>query len=125
KLLTSKDEDIRLYAVWGLAFVGPPAKQATPAVVKALSDPSIQVKRKAAFALGRIDADPAQAVPALVGALEDADESVRQAAAASLPGMGKTSVPALTKVFQTDKAALRNVAIKTLGHMAAAAPPAI
>src|SRR5262249_17354287 len=78
--LAAAHEDVRLYAAWGLAFVGAQARPATAAVVKALADPAAQVRRKAAFALGRINPDPGPAVAALVGALEDKDEDVRQLA---------------------------------------------
>src|SRR5262245_17602646 len=59
----------RFYTVWSLAFIGAPAKSATPNVVKALSDPSSDVRRKAAYALGRIDAEPEKVVDVLVNAL--------------------------------------------------------
>src|ERR1700722_15158544 len=36
KAAASSDSAIRFYAIWGLAFVGPPAKSATPIVLKAL-----------------------------------------------------------------------------------------
>jgi HEAT repeat protein len=125
KALEAKDADVRFYAAWGLAFVGPPAKAAAPLLVKALTDPAAHVRRKAAYALGRIDPDPATVAGPLVAALADADEDVRQAAAATLPGMGKAAVPALLKAAQTDKATLRNVAIKTLGEIGPAAAEAI
>src|SRR5205814_1048474 len=91
KALADADADVRFYAAWGLAFVGPPAQSATPAVVKALKDTSPQVRRKAAYAMGRIDPDPEAAVEPLVAALGDADEDVRQAAAAALPRFGKAA----------------------------------
>ncbi len=125
ELLTAKDEDVRLYAAWGLAFVGPKARSATAAVVKALADPAASVRRKAVFALGRINPDPGPAVAALVKALEDKDEDVRQAAAAALPQLGPAAVPVLVKVLDSDKAALRNLAIKTLGDIGPAAESAI
>jgi HEAT repeat protein len=121
RVLASPDEAVRFYAVWGLAFVGPQAKTAESAVIKALKDKSAQVRRKAAYALGRIDPDAEEAATALVGALEDKDEDVRQAAAASLPRIGKRAVPVLTKALHSDKANLRNLAIKTLGDIGAGA----
>jgi HEAT repeat protein len=125
KALSDKDADVRFYAAWGLAFVGPPAKGTTGALVKALGDSSAQVRRKAAYALGRIDPDPEAVVAGLVGALGDADADVRQAAAEALPKMGKAAVPALIKALSSDKVELRNTAIKTLGEIGSAAEPAI
>src|SRR4029077_13080396 len=69
KALASEDADVRFYAVWALAFAGPAAKNSAPAVVKALTDYSAQVRRKAAFALGRIDPERELVVAALVGTL--------------------------------------------------------
>lgn len=125
KALQSMNADVRFYAVWGLAFVGPPARSAAPAVVKALEDKSAQVRRKAAYALGRIDAEPESVVAALVAALADGDDDVRQAAGEALPKMGKVAVPALTTALESDKANLRNVAIKLLGDIGSAAESAI
>jgi HEAT repeat protein len=125
KAFESKDADVRFYAVWGLAFVGPPAKSATPLVVKAMSDPSAQVRRKAAYALGRIDADPDKVVGALVSALGDADDDVRQSAQGAIPMLGKVAVPHLIEAMKSEKSAVRLGAIKTLGDIGADAKDAI
>jgi HEAT repeat protein len=125
KAYDSKDAGVRFYAVWGLAFVGPPARSATTLVVKALSDPSAQVRRKAAYALGRIDADPDKVVGALITALGDPDEDVRQSAQSSLPKLGKAAVPNLIEAMKSDKPAVRNNAIKALGEIGADAQAAI
>jgi len=111
--------------VWGLAFVGAPAKGATPAVVLALSDTSAQVRRKAAYAVGRIDPDPALAVNALVTRLADREEDVRQAAAETLPKMGDAAVPALIRMLYNDKPNHADVAVRLLGEIGAGAAPAI
>ena len=107
--------DIRFYLVWGLAFVGTEAKTRTPVVIKALADPSAAVRRKAAYALGRIDADPDTVVPGMVEALGDTDTDVRDAIAASLPKMSKVAVPVLIKALTSEKKDLRHMAIKILG----------
>jgi HEAT repeat protein len=125
KATTDKDADVRFYAIWSLAFVGPQAKNAVPAVVKAMTDPAAHVRRKAAYALGRIGADPETTAPVLVAALGDADADVREAASSALPKMGKIAVPPLIKAMQSDKAILRNGAIKTLGDIGAEAEPAL
>jgi HEAT repeat protein len=125
RALTAKDEDMRFYAAWGLGLVGPPAREAAPLLATALTDKSPQVRRMAAFALGRVNPDPDAAAPALVAALGDDDADVRQAAAAALIPLGKAAVPGLVKAAQGKKDALRNLAIKTLGDLGAAAEPAI
>ena len=125
KAFASKDADVRFYAIWGLAFVGTPAKSATPTVLKALGDPSAPVRRKAAYALGRIDADPDEVVAAMVEALGDSDADVRDAVAESLPKMSKVAVPVLTKALKSEKKELRQMAIRILGACGAEAASAI
>ena len=117
--------DVRFYLTWGLAFVGAPAKSATPVVIKALADPAPQVRRKAAYALGRIDADPDTVAPALVGALGDADADVREACAASLPKMSKAAVPVLLKALKGDQKSLWTMSMKILGEIGAESAQAI
>ena len=115
----------RFYAVWSLAFVGAPATSATPIVLKAMSDPSAEVRRKAAYTLGRIDAEPTQVVNVLVASLDDSDNDVRQTAAGSLPKMGKTAVAALIKALQDDKGTSKGLVMKVLGEIGSEAAPAI
>ncbi len=121
----SPDADIRFYAIWGLAFVGPPARSAAPTVVKALSDASAQVRRKAAYALGRIDTEPKLVVAALVTALADPDADVRQAVEQALPKLGKAAVPALVTALHNDKPGQRRQAIHMLGAIGADAGAAV
>ena len=125
KAAASSDSAVRFYAIWGLAFVGPPAKSATLIVLKALTDTAPDVRRKAAYTLGRIDADPEKVAPALVNALGDSDADVRQTAAASLPKMSKTAVPILIDALKSDKKDLQHMAIKILGEIGAESTPAI
>jgi HEAT repeat protein len=117
--------DRRFYLVWGLAFVGPPAKSATPVILKALADPAAAVRRKAAYTLGRIDADPDSVVEALVAALADKDNDVREAAAEALPKMPKAAVPVLNKALKEGNEEALPMVMKTLGKIGADAAPAI
>src|SRR5262249_28182326 len=119
------DPDIRLYVIWSFSFIGPSAKEARPIVVKALADKSDAVRRKAAYALGRIDPEPEKVVPALIAALDDSDNDVGQAAASTLPKMGKAAVPALMDAMKSDKVKLRNTAIIVLGQIGGEAEKAI
>lgn len=115
---------MRFYTVWSLAFIGAPAKSATDNVVKAMGDPAMDVRRKAAYTLGRIDAEPNKVVNVLVTALGDADTDVRQMAAQSLPKMSKVAVPVLIHAL-SDKSDIKLMAIKVLGDCGADAAPAI
>ncbi len=115
----------RYYLVWSLAFNGPAAKSATPTVLKALNDPSADVRRKAAYTLGIIDAEPALVVDALVQALGDSDNDVREMAKEALPKMSKAAVPVLMKALKSDKSDFKAMAIQILGKCGAEATPAI
>ncbi|MBI1831450.1 MAG: HEAT repeat domain-containing protein [Planctomycetes bacterium] len=125
KAFDSKDPDVRFYAIWGLAFIGPDAKSATSVVVKALGDTSAAVRRKAAYTLGKIDADPDAVVSPLVTALGDKDNDVREAAAEALPRMPKAAVPVLTQALKGDNKELLGMAMRILGKIGADAAPAI
>ncbi|MBM4068523.1 MAG: HEAT repeat domain-containing protein [Planctomycetes bacterium] len=125
KALESKDVDQRFYAVWGLAFVGPPAKSAAKLVIAALKDESPGVRRKAAYALGRIDPDPGEVVGTLVGILADDNVDVRQAAGAALARLGKPAVADLILAIDTKNVAARHRAIQTLGQIGGDARAAI
>src|SRR5206468_7689419 len=106
-------------------FVGPAEKSAAPVVLKALGDPAPQVRRKAAFALRRVDPDPEAVVGPLVAALADKDGDVGQAVGAALTTFGKAAVPALVKAMQSDQADQCNRAIKALGDIGPAAEIAV
>ncbi|MBM3992649.1 MAG: hypothetical protein FJ303_00605 [Planctomycetes bacterium] len=125
KAFNAKDPDVRFYAIWGLAFIGPDAKSATSTVVMGLGDISAAVRRKAAYALGKIDADADAVVGPLVKALGDKDNDVREAAAEALPRMAKAAVPVLTDALKGTNKELLGQAMKILGKIGADAAAAI
>ena len=53
--MTDSEEGVRNSSCVGLAGIGPPAKEALPALRKALSDPSDDVRRFAQRAIEKID----------------------------------------------------------------------
>ena len=71
KLLDAPDDNMRFYAVWTLGTIGPEAKSLAPTMIKLLADKNIDVRRKAAFAPGRMAGDPDATIAALVGAFQD------------------------------------------------------
>jgi HEAT repeat protein len=125
KAASADDADVRFYAVWAIAFIGPPVQSATPVVLRALGDTSAQVRRKAAYALGRINANPKLAVGPLVTALADPDTDVVQAVQDALPTMGKAATPLLVKILRSDNPTPRLRAIQTLGAIGADAAEAV
>jgi HEAT repeat protein len=71
--------EARYWACRILAEIGPPAKDAVPALTKVLGDERTEVRREAAIALGRIGPDSKSAAPKLIELLADADSGVRSA----------------------------------------------
>ena len=111
--------DLRYYLVWGIAFVGPSAKDATPLVASCSRTRRRRSRRKAAFALGRIDADASKVTPILVAALADADNDVRDACALTLTKkMSKEAVPILIRTLKGDQADLWKMSMKVFGPSA-------
>lgn len=86
KQLSDNNVEVRRAAVSGLISNYKSAKNAVPALIKALRDSDVTVSTNAAIALG-IMGNPA-AVPALEKALRDERESVRTHAAQALGRMG-------------------------------------
>jgi len=82
----------RWLIVQALGELGPPAKEAVPALVKVLQDQVLHdflgVRRGAAESLGKIGPEASAAVPALIEALKDEDWTVRSAAAEALGEIG-------------------------------------
>jgi HEAT repeat protein len=77
-------------AAAALGWFGPDAKEAVPALIKALADPDLGVRLDAATALGAIGPDAKDAVPALQRIAEkDPTEFIRNAARAALDKIKK------------------------------------
>ncbi len=83
--LKDPDSDVGYGAAQALGRIGPEAKAAVPALIKALvDDPRNTVRSHAAQALGQIGPEAKAAVPALIEALKDENENVRNAADGAL-----------------------------------------
>ncbi len=101
-------------------------RKAIPALMEALKDTDLSVRRSAAFALGNIPGDMRVAVPALVGALQDKEESVREEAVRSLGNICQSpelAVPAL--VGELHRNNTRSDAMNALIKFGPAARPAV
>src|SRR5439155_8038 len=87
-------------AAEALGRIGPAAKEAVPALARAMKDKDeVSVRAAAAEALGRVGA---AAVPELIEALKGKDAGQRALAAGALGRIGpgaKEAVPALEKVL--------------------------
>ena len=108
----------RAHAAVRLRQLGPAARPAVPYLVDLLSDPSWQVRREAAEALGALG--DGQAVAPLIEVLEnrDGDWSVRAATARSLGRLGDArAVEALGAVLNDMNAHVRHMAAIALGRI--------
>ena len=90
-------EYTRESAAHALGLLGPQARNAIPALIRALRDKEGRVHVEASWALSRIGPE---AVPALVVALQDKDARARQAAIGSLSQIGLASRLALPELVQ-------------------------
>jgi HEAT repeat protein len=85
KDLKDPDAGVRARAAVNLSHIpADQAKEAVPALIEALEDPSPEVRRYAALSLGSYGSAASAAVPALQKATGDSDEGARQLAAKAL-----------------------------------------
>jgi HEAT repeat protein len=93
-LLAARDPDasVRVAADSALAKL---TADATKAIVRALGDTSVAVRRAAARVLGQLYEGSKKAVPALVTATTDSDDSVRTLAVVSLGQLGPSAYSAV------------------------------
>jgi HEAT repeat protein len=85
-----------------LARLGPDARDALPAVTKAVADTDLNVRLAAALALARLGGEAKAALPALLEGVTHADPALRQRAHEALRQFGpkaRAAVPALIKLF--------------------------
>jgi HEAT repeat protein len=117
--LSSNDFHARQHAARQLGNLGLAARDAVPALAKALHDNFPEVRGSAAKALGQIGTP---AVGDLVKALKDRDAGVRTRAAQALGQAGpdaKEAVPALIEALKDTQVDVRVAAVDALGEMGA------
>jgi HEAT repeat protein len=121
KLKTNDERELDA-AIEKLGKIGEPA---IPALMKALQDKNLQVRRSAADVLIHIGRP---AIPALAKALKNSDANVRRSAALALRRIGaeaKTAVPLLVPLLKDSDAKVRSYASSALGRMGAEAKTAL
>ena len=109
-------------AIEKLGEIGEPA---IPALMAAVQDKNLQVRRSAADVLRQIGRP---AIPALAKALKDSDANVRSSAAYVLGGIGaeaKTALPQLVPLLKDSDANVRSSAASALGTIGAEAKTAV
>ena len=117
ELLGGTNKDARFYAIWALGWVGPDAADAAPDLIKAMADKDDNIRRKAAYSLGRIAASPKKTIDVLLAAFKDPHEDVRQAASDALAKFGKDAVPGLLEALKDTDVKVRLQAARAVHEM--------
>jgi HEAT repeat protein len=131
-VLSTADENRSQWeaALW-LSEIGPSAKDAVPALCKALKKAEKDTRSKAVEALTAIRAQADIAVPALIAALKDDEWLVRSYAAHALQAYGadaKQAIPALREALRDKNGHVRYSAAEalwTMEHDAGAVVPTL
>ncbi len=100
--------------------IGSDANLAVPALIIALEDEKLNVRRAAAEALGQIGSDAQLAVPALITALEDENPNIRTRAVFALGQIGsdaQLAVPALITALEDENRSVGHSAAFALGQI--------
>lgn len=116
--LDSPDDFVSAFAAWSLGNMGPAAREAVPALVKALSRE--ETNAVVAGALARLGPAAAEAVPALVEALRSEDADRRFRAARTLGRIGPpagAATAALAAVLRDPSVEVRQHAARALGRI--------
>ena len=119
---------IEMGAFRALTLLGPQGKPALPALVKMVSDPSAETRRRAAWVLGVIGPEAGKAAPELCLLVRDLDPNVRLAAARALGTIGaesKLPVFALLGALHSGDKRLAAEAVTALGDLGIKAQVAI
>ena len=110
-------ENARMYAAFALGESGQADVESAGAVAKAVSDPSVAVRRSAVEALGLLKEPVELTRPALEHGLSDDDDQVRFTAALSLLRLGSKSagaLPALQAALRDENRYVRANAVDAL-----------
>jgi HEAT repeat protein len=117
KLGTSKAEEVRLAAVEFIASHGPFAKDAIPALISSLDDPSLRLRTTTIGALGQMGKAAGPALDRLTALLGDRRAEVREAVATTVGSLGldvQVIRPALSKAIQDDEPSVRRAALSAV-----------
>lgn len=98
-----ENDDMQSLAVEVIRRLGPKAKDAVPALILELKDPSPDYRREVEFALAAIGPDAKAAVPVLVEHLTSDDPKVRYTACYALGKIGPAAAEAAPKLRENIK----------------------
>lgn len=112
--------EFRELAADAIAYLGPPAGAAVPALIRATRDDVERVRRKAVSALGSMGQTAEIAIPAVVELMVfDESPAVRDAAATALAGIGPAALPVLQHLLNDEDPEVRWRAADAVGKLGA------
>lgn len=120
--MTDPDAAVRAYSAWALGNIGEPAiREAGPAIVKALGDPSEEVASAAAGALRHAAASPEATHELVNRVLETARDPSAQTRRAAITALGMleagAAYPVLIEALADRDAGVRQRAVAALGEL--------
>ncbi len=107
--------ELRREAVKAIGALGPGARPAVPALVRATRDENTEVRYWAVDALRRIGPAASDAAPALVVVMADDERATQLAARRSLEMMGKAAIPSLVPLLRSPDPWVRASSAEVLG----------
>jgi HEAT repeat protein len=116
-VIVDKDKIVREPAVKALGDIGPPAKAAVPALIRATEDKNIEFRLQAVIALGRIAPQAKEVHDTLGKSLSDSQLKVQERAGDVLKAIGKPAVPTLIRVSRDSDPKVAGRAITILGDI--------
>jgi HEAT repeat protein len=129
KLATDDSAEVRAQALFVIGLLGPEAKSAVPAVIRALTDKDNKVRLSAASCLLTLGSTASEAVPALLKGIKDKDLAVRGQIICALGATQvkeKDVIQALTSCLADDQPLfIRGCAASALADLGNAAKGAI
>lgn len=128
RLPESRHEERRLAALGALAMVAPSAHSATPAIINALNDKEVDLRRSAAATLGQLGPITSNVVPALISALTNGDWYTEEEALRALGKLGPAAtnaIPALVNELKYQHPERRAWSAEYLGNMGPRAKTAV
>jgi len=112
---------VRIHASRALVKLGPDAKAALPALIRATKDSDLEVRSNACEALKNLGIDAEAAIPVLAEALADEVAGVAYQAGQALARMGRPAVPPLIRALEGKHRGARERAVEALADIG---PPA-
>ncbi len=113
-----KHPQVRARAAAIIARIGPPAKDAVPALIEALDDANSETRIEVLLALGAIGSGAEVAVPEVTRALDDPDMNVRYAACCALGKIGGPACSAADELLENLSGVDRVLAVSSAWALA-------